>query len=235
MSNWFRVNRLVYVQVEKADPDKQAYIVRVLKESGIDLVGSSITGATDIIGFLPKRFTVKPLKAGEVVLAAIFDLSGRYPIFSQTSPAFILGYLEIVLAEEKEVYDLIFCRVGWISGAHYCKVGVWGRGGFMPHHFLQSLVNAHKKEFDIIPYPILIPGGLERKPKFREPKPETFIREALRPAPVEEIISFNYEPELWEAQVIVPKDKAPLFVGKNGTNILMAEKLTKVKYQIQGV
>lgn len=229
-----RVNQLVYVQVEKAHPEKQAYLVRVLSEARLDLLGG-FSQATDVIGFLPKRFTVRPLRVGEVVLAAVFSSSGRYPTFSQTSSAFILSYIELALHEEVQAYDLIFCRVGWVAGNSRCKVGVWGRGGFMTHGFLQALIDAHREEFDLIPYPILIPGGLERKPKRHEPRPEIFVREALRPAPVEEIASFDYDPDLWEARLLVPKAKAPLFVGKEGINVLMAEKLTGVKYEIHGI
>lgn len=210
--------------VEKSHPEREAYVVRVFRNDR----------PTDMVALLPKKFAVRPLKAGDGVLASVLEFKS-FPILSQTSPSHVLNVLSVFLAEEIRRYDMILRRVGRLTGFGVCKVGVFGRGGNLSFEALEAMVRPKLPEITKhIPRPYLIPGG-ERVPRKNEERPERFAVEALRPAKIERAVSIRYSPALGRLEVHVRAEDAPRFAWKDCRNLKLAAKLTGLEYVLRVV
>jgi len=217
--------------VEKANPGLDAYLVRVYLDD---------TLMTDKFAILLKSEAVKKYKIGEPLFAAIKRVTKNTIFLSQYTPHYALAMLNMVYADEVKKYDIYFCRFGRVKAGKikYCKVGVFGRAGLMSFEFLQSLALSKINEItQYLPHPYFIPGHQVEPPRKSVAHNEKFVIEALRPAPVEKIIKYEYTPipatEGYSKMVLwVPEECVPTFIGKKLRNLVVSFKMTSTLYTV---
>lgn len=216
--------------IEKANPDMEAYFVRIHVD---DLI-------TNKFAVLLKKDAVRQYRAGEPLFAAVKKITKNAVFLSQYIPHYAIAMLNMVYRDEVKQYDIKFCRFGRIEAGkiRYCKVGIFGRAGLMSFEFLQSIALKRINEITkYIPTPYFIPGHQIETPKKSIPPNEKFVIEALRPAPVEKIIKYEYVPVpategYGEITLWVPLEYVPFFAGKRLSNMVTAFKMTSVIYTV---
>lgn len=216
--------------VEKANPDVEAYFVRIHLD---DLI-------TNKLAILLKKDAIRQYRTGEPLFAAVKKITKNAVFLSQYIPHYTIAMLNMVYRDEVKKYDIKFCRFGRIEAGkiRYCKVGVFGRAGLMSFEFLQSIALKRINEITkYIPTPYFIPGHQVELPRKSIPPNEKFVIEALRPAPVEKVIKFEYLPVpategYGEITLWVPSEHVPSFAGKKLRNMVTAFKMTSVIYTV---
>jgi len=222
---------VVVCVVEKANPELNAYLVR------IHLDGDFVT---DKFAILLKSEAIREYKIGEPLFAAVKRVTKNAIFLSQYTPHYAIAMLNMVYADEVKKYDIHFCRFGRIKAGKikYCKVGVFGRAGLLSFEFLQSIALSKINQItQYLPQPYFIPGHQIEPPRKSIPHNEKFVIEALRPAPVEKIIKHEYTPipatEGYSKMVLwVPEEYVPAFIGKKLRNLVVSFKMTNTLYTI---
>ena len=222
---------LVPCIVEKANPELNAYLVRVYVDNLL---------VTDKFAILPKSEAVKEYKVGEPLYAAVKRVTKSAIFLSQYIPHYAFAMLNMVYADEVKKYDIRFCRFGRVMAGKvkYCKVGVFGKAGLMSFEALQEIALSKANEIkQYLPQPYFIPGHQIEPPRKSEAYNEKFVIEVLRPAPIERIIKYEYFPVpategYGKITIWVPVDVVPMFIGKKLRNLVVSFKMTCVLYTI---
>jgi hypothetical protein len=227
---------LYYCKVERADYDKEYYLLRTVDPEGLK---------PSIYCLLRKEHAVKPLNVGDMTLAtAVGTWLGRYPAVSQKIPEHVIKILKMYYGKELDEIDAFLDRVATTRKSKICKVGVWGKAGKKDFYELNKILTSNKEKFQLIlkyiPQPILIPSGieelpfnpsdLESPPWYEMIPPEGFVLNALYPSDIKFIKDYIYEPKFRRATVVVSNTYIPYFLWKDYLNAKLASKLTKFSY-----
>ncbi len=226
-------DRLYSCIVERNDPDKDFYLLRVCDSQ------DNIT--SPLLCLMKKSHAIKPLKVGDVIVATAMGIFyEKYPLVSQKVPIHIINVLRFYLGEVLDSIDAYLDRVAATNRGKFCKIGVWGKAGLMDFYSLnKKLLKPYLGQIiQHIPHPIFIPSGTDILP-FKEYKgksfleiqhPVSFVLNALYPADPKKLLDYVYEPERKRIFVYVKSSDVTLFLWKDYLNAKLASKLTKIAY-----
>jgi N utilization substance protein A len=202
-----KVGALVPVTVIKSLPDHSSYLV-------------AIPGA-QVLGILPKIYADREFRVGDNSFAAVFMHQPPRLILSQRSPQFFRKIIEGILAPQQ----LSVIRAATVKGCNFVKIAVASQDGRNPIEIGLSALKGHIKEY-VTPTITLIRYS---------PEPIEYIKNALSPAPADRIRNVIFLKASREAEICVDSNYAGLFLGKKGTNVSTASKLTDIAIKITGV
>lgn len=228
-------NALYLFEVEKANPDKDFYVVKILDFSKSEIFCRS---NEPIYCFLNKVHAIKAYTPGETGLATFTGkYASKYPILSQKIPAHIINILKLFIPEElRKEKDVFFDRAATTRRANFCKVIVWGNAGLLDFKELQTIFEPFLSDvLKHIPYPYFIPSGQKEVVFLYEPPPVNMVLNALLPAPIERIVDYFYEPHIRRITISVREADLPLFLWKDYQNVKIASKLLKIAYRFINV
>ncbi len=194
--------------VSRALPSHEAYLI-FLPASGLPAL-------------LPKKYSLKPYRVGEVGWGTVFDLEKSYTILSQRAPQYTRKMLEFLINDELEAHDLRIYRVAKTADGTQFKVAVKGTGSA---HELHRAVQPRKDEISKYIYGTVYFINYANKL-------EEYVKNALLPAPTKDIIKVILRQELNQIDVYVEAASAGIFMGKRGNNVAAASKLLGLSIQI---
>lgn len=197
--------------VTRALPDHEAYLV-LLVSCGLPAL-------------LPKKYAVKPYQKGESGWATVFSIEKSYTIISQRAPQYTRKMLEYLLNDELMATDLRIFRVAKTEQGQQYKIAVKGSGDVRE---LYKKVRPMKNAIANYIYGTVYFIKYERNPV-------EYVKNALLPAPRDQIIKVIHREEINQMEVQVDVASAGIFFGKNGNNVAAASKLTGYIIQIIAV
>jgi len=207
-----KVGCLVSFIVIKNMPDYDSFLVSIVGKS--------------ILALLPRRFSGKEYKVGETGWAAVFEIQGARITLSRKSPHYIRRMLEYFMADLVRDKKIRFKKVAMVSGARFCKVAVEPVENGISQADLVSLCKPYLSEarehINERITPIIYSRNMEE-----------YVKNALAPAPLEAIRNVIYTKGMNTAEVYVDPMMLALFIGKRGSNVATASKLTGVNIRVK--
>ena len=203
-----KIGQLIVAMVVKDLPDHPAYLTL------IGDVGSQLA-------VLPKALAAKHYKIRDGLMAAVWNMGVNYPVVSQSSMHYYRRIGELVLSPVIEEHRLSVRAVASSPDSSFVKLAVESpeRGDpvswCLP--YVSEFARYTPKTICLITY---------------MPNLEDFIAHALNPAPRRWIKEINVYREGKTAQVIVERGSIGRFLGKHGTNVAMASKLTGYRIRV---
>ena len=179
---------------------------------------------TELLAFLPKKYANRPYKVGENLMAAIFLLERNRIILSQRSPNYYHRVAERVFSPLLEQGKIRVKRAVSVIGAGFLKMAVEGLNGTDPV----------RECLPYLPEMKVYTDDTVTLVRYAEDMKE-YIRNALVPAPPDNIRKVIYSSGLREAIVTVDARYYGLFVGKGGANVATAAKLLDIAMRIKRV
>ena len=203
-----KVGHFVLGMVVKANPDREAYLTYI--------------GGTDQLAVLPKDCADGPYRLNEKFYASIKSTDGDYLVLSQRSGLFLRRVCELILgpliAEQRITLD----AVATVKRADFAKIALSSPSGEDPIRLALPLFREFHK------YSRLQPSLV----RYSETM-ETFARQALVPAPIDEVMQVQcFRPERC-VQVWVRPEAMPRFLGIKGMNVSVASRLIGHKIELR--
>ena len=203
-----KVGHFVLGMVVKANPDREAYLTYI--------------GGTDQLAVLPKDCADGPYRLNEKFYASIKSTDGDYLVLSQRSGHFLRRVCELILgpliAEQRITLD----AVATVKRADFAKIALSSPSGEDPIRLALPLFREFHK------YSRLQPSLV----RYSETM-ETFARQALVPAPIDEVMQVQcFRPERC-VQVWVRPEAMPRFLGIKGMNVSVASRLIGHKIELR--
>jgi len=203
-----KVGHFVLGMVVKANPDREAYLTYI--------------GGTDQLAVLPKDCADGPYRLNEKFYASIKSTDGDYLVLSQRSGHFLRRVCELILgpliAEQRITLD----AVATVKRADFAKIALSSPSGEDPIRLALPLFREFHK------YSRLQPSLV----RYSETM-ETFARQALVPAPINEVMQVQcFRPERC-VQVWVRPEAMPRFLGIKGMNVSVASRLIGHKIELR--
>ncbi len=204
-----KVGHFVLGMVVKSNPDRDAYLTYI--------------GGTDQLAVLPKDCADGPYRVNDKFYASIKSTDGGYLVLSQRSGHFLRRVCELILgpliAEERIMLD----AVATVKRADFAKIALSSPSGEDP---IRLALPVFRDEFH--KYSRLHPSLV----RYSETM-ETFARQALVPAPIDEVIRVQcFRPERC-VQVWVRPGAMPRFLGLKGMNVSVASRLIGHKIELR--
>ena len=196
-----KIGHLVSFLIIKALPDYESYLANL--------------PGREIFAQLPRKYSIKQYKIGDSDWAAIFNIIGARVTLSQRSPQYIRKIIEYVLSEPIKKRKLAIRHVAKVDSSNFYKVAVL----YPDKEDISKLLAGYTgaiKEF------------IPEKITFIEYSDDTkqYIANALSPAPKDAIKSIVYLEDIKQADVYVDAAYIRQFMGRSGSNISTASKLT---------
>jgi transcription antitermination factor NusA-like protein len=195
--------------VSRALPSHEAYLV-FLPNSGLPAL-------------LPKKYSLKQYRVGEVGWGTIFDLDKSYTILSQRAPQYTRKMLEFLISDELIAHNLRIYRVAKTADGTQFKVALKGTGSAQE---LYRSVQHRKDEIAKYIYGTVYFINYTNKP-------EEYVKNALLPAPTKDVLKVILRTELNQIDVYVEPASAGIFMGRHGNNVAAASKLIGYSIQIK--
>lgn len=203
-----KVGHFVLGMVVKANPDRDAYLTYI--------------GGTDQLAVLPKDCADGPYRVNEKFYASIKSVGGDYPVLSQRSGHFLRRVCELVfgplIADERIVLE----AVATVKKADFAKIALSSPSGEDPIRLALPLFREFHKYSRLKPSLVRYSEHLE-----------TFARQALVPAPIEEVMQVQCSRPERCVQVWVRYDAMPRFLGTKGMNVSVASRLIGQKIELR--
>lgn len=204
----FAIGYLTEFIITRALPDHESYLVFII---------SSGTPA-----LLPKKYAIKQYKVGETGWATIFTTDRTYTILSQRAPQYIRKILEYLINDELIKTGMKICHVAKAESSSQYKVAVKGDGDVaelysQTRHLKETFTKYIQGSVYFIKY---------------SSNREEYVKNALLPGSRDKIQKVIYRKELNQVDVYVDSSSAGIFLGKRGSNVASASKLTGLSIQI---
>ncbi|GJL52982.1 MAG: hypothetical protein NPIRA02_01140 [Nitrospirales bacterium] len=203
-----KIGQLVVAMIVKNLPDQPGYLT---------LIGD----AGSQLAVLPKALATRAFKIRDGLTAAVWNMGVHYPVLSQASVHYYRRIGELVLSPVIQEHQVRIRAVGSSLDSPFVKVAVESLDDRDP----VSLCVPYLPDFArYTPKTISLIGYVSN--------PEDFIAQALNPAPRRWIREVNVYRESKMAQVIVERGSIARFLGRHGTNVAMASKLTGYRIRV---
>ena len=203
-----KVGYLVPGVVVKSMPDYDSHLILI--------------SGTELLAFLPKKYTNKPYKVGQNLVAAIFLLDNSRIILSQRCHHYYIRLAERIFSSLIEEGKMRVKRAASVTGARFAKIAVESLNGADPvQACLPYLPDMKAYTDDTVTLVRYCPDMKE------------YIQNSLVPAPPGKIRKVIYSSALKEAIVGVDPAYYGLFVGKGGANVATAAKLLDITILIK--
>lgn len=203
-----KVGHFVLGMVVKANPDRDAYLTYI--------------GGTDQLAVLPKDCADGPYRVHDKFYASIKSTEGDYPVLSQRSGHFLRRVCKLILgpliAEERITLE----AVATVKKADFAKIALSSPSGEDPIRLALPLFREFHKYSRLHPSLVRYSETLE-----------SFARQALVPAPIEEVMQVHCSRPERCVQVWVRYDAMPRFLGAKGMNVSVASRLIGQKIQLR--
>jgi transcription antitermination factor NusA-like protein len=203
-----KVGHFVLGMVVKANPDRDAYLTYI--------------GGTDQLAVLPKDCADGAYRVNDKFYASIKSTDGEYVVLSQRTGHFLRRVCELILgpliAEEQITLD----AVATVKRADFAKIALSSPSGEDP---IRLALPVFRDEFH--KYSRLHPSLV----RYSETM-ETFARQALVPAPIEQVLQVHCSWPERCVQVWVRPQAMPRFLGTKGMNVSVASRLIGQKIQL---
>lgn len=202
-----KIGHLIPIIVVKALPDYDSYLVLI--------------AGGELLALLPKKYTSRPLKVGDITVASVFTMQGSRIVLTQRSPQFLRKIVELAVSPLLQEGKVVIKRAAMASGSRFAKVSVASLNGVDPvKQCLPYLKEVKQYTDDTI---TLV--------RYSEDMKE-YIVSALAPAPAEKVRKVLFFPSIGEADVYVDRNYTGMFLGEKGKNVATAAKLVGVKINI---
>ena len=203
-----KVGHFVLGVVVKANPDRDAYLTYI--------------GGTDQLAVLPKDCADGPYRVHDKFYASIKSTEGEYPVLSQRSGHFLRRVCELILgpllAEERIALD----SVATVKRAEFAKIALSSPSGEDPIRLALPLFREFHKYSRLQPCLVRYSEAME-----------TFARQALLPAPIDEVLRVQWcRPERCVLVWVNPEAIAR-FLGIKGMNVSVASRLIGHKIELR--
>ena len=203
-----KVGHFVLGMVVKANPDREAYLTYI--------------GGTDQLAVLPKDCADGPYRLNEKFYASIKSTDGDYLVLSQRSGHFLRWVCELILGPLIAEQRITLEAVATVKRADFAKIALSSPSGEDPIRLALPLFREFHK------YSRLQPSLV----RYSETM-ETFARQALVPAPIDEVMQVQcFRPERC-VQVWVRPEAMPRFLGIKGMNVSVASRLIGHKIELR--
>ncbi len=203
-----KVGHFVLGMVVKANPDREAYLTYI--------------GGTDQLAVLPKDCADGPYRLNEKFYACIKSTDGDYLVLSQRSGHFLRRVCELILGPLVAEQRITLDAVATVKRADFAKIALSSPSGEDPIRLALPLFREFHK------YSRLQPSLV----RYSETM-ETFARQALVPAPIDEVMQVQcFRPERC-VQVWVRPEAMPRFLGIKGMNVSVASRLIGHKIELR--
>ncbi|MBU6434341.1 MAG: hypothetical protein KGS09_19525 [Nitrospirae bacterium] len=204
-----KVGHFVLGMVVKANPDRDAYLTYI--------------GGTDQLAVLPKDCADGPYRVNDKFHASIKSTDGEYLVLSQRSGHFLRRACELILGPLIADQRITLDAVATVKRADFAKIALSSPSGEDP---IRLALPVFRDEFH--KYSRLHPSLV----RYSETM-EAFARQALVPAPIDEVIRVEcFRPERC-VQVWVKPQAMPRFLGIKGMNVSVASRLIGHKIELR--
>lgn len=203
-----KVGHFVLGMVVKANPDRDAYLTYI--------------GGTDQLAVLPKDSADGPYRVNDKFYASIKSTDGEYLVLSQRSGHFLRRVCELILGPLITEQRIALDAVATVKRADFAKIALSSPSGEDP---IRLALPVFRDEFH--KYSRLHPSLV----RYAETT-EVFARQALVPAPIDEVIRVErFGPERC-VHVWVRPEAMPRFLGIKGMNVSVASRLIGHKIEL---
>jgi hypothetical protein len=203
-----KVGHFVLGIVVKANPDREAYLTYI--------------GGTDQLAVLPKDCADGPYRVHDKFYASIKSIDGDYPVLSQRSGHFLRRVCELILgpliAEERVTLE----AVATVKKADFAKIALSSPSGEDPIRLALPLFREFHKYSRLHPSLVRYSDSID-----------TFVRQALVPAPIEQVLQVHCSRPERCVQVWVRPQAMPRFLGTKGMNVSVASRLIGHKIELR--
>jgi N utilization substance protein A len=196
-----KVGHFVLGVVVKANPDKPGYL--------------TLIGGTDRMAVLPRSCADGAYRVGDQFYACIKSVDGPYPTLSQRSGHFLRRVAHLLFAPLIAEGRIQVKAVGTVQWADFVKIAVVSATGEDPI----KLCLPYLREF--ASYSRLRPCLVRYSPSLPD-----FIKQALVPAPLNEVQRVSVDRHAREAEVVVSDAVIGRFLGNKGMNVAVASRVT---------
>lgn len=204
-----KVGHFVLGMVVKANPDRDAYLTYI--------------GGTDQLAVLPKDSADGPYRVNDKFYASIKSTDGEYLVLSQRSGHFLRRVCELILGPLITEQRITLDAVATVKRADFAKIALSSPSGEDP---IRLALPVFRDEFH--KYSRLHPSLV----RYSETM-EQFARQALVPAPIDEVIRVErFGPERC-VEVWVKSQAMPRFLGIKGMNVSVASRLIGHKIELR--
>ena len=205
--SFHKVGHFVLGTVVKANPDRDAYLAYI--------------GGTDQLAVLPKQCADGPYRVHEKFFASIKSIGDDYPVLSQRSGHFLRHVCQLLLLPLIDEGRIVLEAVATAQRAGFAKIAVSSPTGEDP----VKLALPYFREFP--KYSRLQPSLIRHRMPIEE-----FVRQALVPAPLDQVVRvFASKPDR-RVQVWVRNVAMPRFLGTKGMNVSIASRLVGWKIEL---
>jgi transcription antitermination factor NusA-like protein len=203
-----KVGHFVLGMVVKANPDRDAYLTYI--------------GGTDQLAVLPKDCADGPYRVNDKFYASIKSTDGEYLVLSQRSGHFLRRVCELILGPLITEQRITLDAVATVKRADFAKIALSSPSGEDPIRLALPVFREFHKYSRL--HPSLV--------RYAETM-EAFARQALVPAPIDEVIRVEcFGPERC-VQVWVKPEAVPRFLGTKGMNVSVASRLIGHKIELR--
>lgn len=174
---------------------------------------------------LPRKYAIKQYKVGDTGWAVIFSIDGTYTTLSQRAPQYIRKILEYLINDELIMTGMKICRVAKAEQSSQYKVAVKGDGDVLDlyaktRHLKEKIAEYIKGSVYFIQH---------------SSNAEEYVKNALLPGSRENIQKVIFRKGINQVDVYVDSSSAGIFLGKKGSNVASASKLTGYSIQIKSI
>lgn len=194
-------------------------VVKSMPEHDSHLI---LISGTELLAFLPKKYSSRPYKVGQNLVACVFMLENSRIILSQRSHHYYIRIAERVFSALIDEEKIRIKRAASVSGAGFAKMAVESLNGIDPVRECLPYLPAMKAYTDETVTLVRYSRDIKE-----------YIKSALAPAPLDRIRKVIYSSALREAIVGVDPAYYGLFVGKGGANVATAAKLLDITILIK--
>jgi hypothetical protein len=194
-------------------------VVKSMPEHDSHLI---LISGTELLAFLPKKYSNRPYKVGQNLVACVFMLENSRIILSQRSHHYYKRIAERVFSALIDEEKIRIRRAATVAGAGFAKMAVEGLNGTDPVKECLPYLPAMKAYADDTITLVRYSRDMKE-----------YIKNALVPAPQDRIRKVIYSSTLREAIVGVDPAYYGLFVGKGGANVATAAKLLDITILIK--
>lgn len=204
-----KVGHFVLGMVVKANPDRDAYLTYI--------------GGTDQLAVLPRDCADGPYRVNDKFYASIKSTDGEYMVLSQRSGHFLRRVCKLILGPLIADQRITLDAVATVKRADFAKIALSSPSGEDP---IRLALPVFRDEFH--KYSRLHPSLVRYSESMG-----AFARQALVPAPIDEVIRVEcFRPERC-VQVWVRPQAMPRFLGIKGMNVSVASRLIGHKIELR--
>jgi len=203
-----RIGHMVFGVVVKTNAEKHAYL--------------AVLAGTEKLGLLPKQLTERPYKVDDTFAAVIVGYRGIYPILSQRCRMYVRHVAERVLAPAIQT-GIRIRGAATVQGASFVKIAVES----LTEQDAVKVALRYVREFHA--FSVLTPCLVSYDRDI-----DTYIKNALLPAPIDDILRLQVVRQEKTATMWVRERSMRRFLGARAMNVATASRLTGYRITLVG-